>query len=111
MMSNATLRNTPDDISNDGMDAGFMSIDSRLDGMDTRFTAIESRLDGMDARFTVIESRLTAIESRLTKIETQLQYTATKEDLQKLKVWVLGGLMGGMTLAATAVVIVLRLMG
>ena len=28
-----------------------------------------------------------------------MKYLATKEDLQKLKVWVLGGVVGGMILA------------
>ena len=30
-------------------------------------------------------------ESRITRLETQIDSLATKEDLQKLKVWVLGG--------------------
>ena len=31
-------------------------------------------------------------ESRITHIETQIESLATKEDLQKLKAWILGGL-------------------
>ena len=36
-------------------------------------------------------------EERLASIETTLTHTATKEDIQKLKVWVLtgGGIAGG----------------
>jgi len=31
------------------------------------------------------------IEARLAALETRIEYLATKEDIQKLKVWVLGG--------------------
>ena len=47
-------------------------------------------------------------ESRLTRLETHLQYLATKEDLQKLKVWWLIGIIGGMGLAATIALTFLR---
>ena len=39
-------------------------------------------------------------ESRLTRLETHFSYLATKEDLQKLKVWWLIGIITGMGLAA-----------
>ena len=42
-----------------------------------------------------------SFENRLTRLETHLRYLATKEDLQKLKVWWLGGIIAGMGLAAT----------
>ena len=42
-----------------------------------------------------------SFENRLTRLETHMQYLATKEDLQKLKVWWLGGIIAGMGLAAT----------
>ena len=43
------------------------------------------------------------VEERLTKIETRLDMMATREDIQKLKVWVLtgGGLVGVVTAAIT----------
>jgi len=54
---------------------------------------------GSDRRLAAIESRLTAMETRLTVLETafdrELKHLATKEDIQKLKVWVLGGVLGG----------------
>ena len=48
-------------------------------------------------------------ESRLTRLETHLQYLATKEDLQKLKVWWLVGIITGMGLAAAIALAVLRI--
>lgn len=54
-----------------------------------------------------------SFENRLTRLETHLQYLATKEDLQKLKVWWLGGIIAGMglaaTIAATIAIAVLRI--
>ena len=41
------------------------------------------------------------MENRLTALETHLKYLATKEDLEKLKVWWLIGILSGMALAAT----------
>jgi len=51
---------------------------------------------GSDLRLAAIESRLAAMETRLTVLETDSKHYATKEDIQKLKVWVLGGVLGGM---------------
>ena len=48
-------------------------------------------------------------ESRLARLETHLQYLTTKEDLQKLKVWMLIGVIGGMGLAATITLAVIRI--
>ena len=50
-----------------------------------------------------------SLESRLTRLETHMQYLATKEDLQKLKVWWLAGIIAGMGLAATVSLVVLRI--
>ena len=47
-------------------------------------------------------------EARISRLETHLQYLATKEDLQKLKVWWLGGIIAGMGLAAMVALGVLR---
>ena len=42
--------------------------------------------DGVDARLRTVE--------RLARLETHMDYTATKEDIQKLKNWVLIGALG-----------------
>lgn len=45
------------------------------------------------------DRRLAAIESRLASLETELKHLATKEDIQKIKVWVLGGALGSVAVA------------
>ncbi|MCY4381667.1 MAG: hypothetical protein OXE44_00760 [Nitrospinae bacterium] len=49
-------------------------------------------------------------ERRLSSLETHIQYLATKEDIQKVKVWVLGGVLGGMGIAAAITVGIFRLL-
>lgn len=44
-----------------------------------------------------VDARLRAVEERLVRLETRMENMATKEDIQKLKIWVLwvlGGLLG-----------------
>ncbi len=38
---------------------------------------------------------------RLVRLETRIEYIATKEDIQKLKVWVLGGVIAAIIIAFT----------
>ena len=54
-----------------------------------------------------IEIRLARLEE---KLETHLRYLATKEDIQKIKVWCLGGVIGGMAVAAGLAVGILKLL-
>lgn len=46
---------------------------------------------------------------RLATIEERVKHLATKEDIQKIKVWCLSGVLGGMALAAGVALAVLRL--
>lgn len=41
-----------------------------------------------------VDARLRAVEERLARLETRMEYMATKEDIQKLRIWVLGGALG-----------------
>ncbi len=50
---------------------------------------------------------LRAIEESLTKLETRMEYMATKEDIEGLKVWMLGR---GFTAMVTTAGLVLALM-
>ena len=54
------------------------------------------------------EDRLRNVEIQLaeirTKLDTQLDHLATKNELTTLKVWVLGGVLGGMAIAASIAV-------
>ena len=54
------------------------------------------------------DSRLRAVEQDVREIKTEIKHLATKEDLQKLKVWWLLGIIAGMGLAATVALGVLR---
>ena len=49
------------------------------------------------------------IEARLASLETRTQCLATKEDIQKVKVWCLLGVPGGMAIAASLAVGILKL--
>ena len=49
------------------------------------------------------------VEHRLARLEARVEYLTTKEDIQKVKVWVLVGVLGGMGIAATLAVGILKL--
>ena len=49
------------------------------------------------------------LESRVSSLETHLRYLATNEDLQKLTVWWLLGIISGMGLAAMIALAFLRI--
>lgn len=51
-----------------------------------------------------VDARLRAVEDRLVRLETRMEYMATKEDLQKLKIWILGGVLGGIFAAIVAAI-------
>ncbi len=50
---------------------------------------------------------------RLARLEEQIKHTATKEDIQRIRVWVLsgvlGGMLGGMGVAAGLAVTIVKL--
>ena len=50
-------------------------------------------------------------ERRVTRLETHLKYLATKEDIQKLKVWWLIGIISGMAVAVGMAMTFLKLFG
>ena len=52
---------------------------------------------GLDGRLRNVEIQLAEIR---TKLDTQLDHLATKNEVTKLKVWVLTGVLGGMAIAA-----------
>ena len=63
---------------------------------------------GNDVRLRRVEDRLTRLE---TKLDTALPYLATKEDIQKIKVWILAGVLGGIALAVTVAFAFLKMFG
>ena len=59
-------------------------------------------------RLRNVENRSTGIETRL---DTILPHLATKEDIQKIKVWALAGVLGGIALAVTIALAFLKIFG
>ena len=49
------------------------------------------------------------LEARVRALETHLSYLATREDVIRLKVWILGSVIGGMVIVATLALAVYRL--
>jgi len=47
------------------------------------------------------DRRLAAIEARLASLEAELKHLATKEDIQKIKVWALCGVLGASGITIT----------
>lgn len=58
------------------------------------------------------DERLRAVEVGLAKLETKVdgldQKVATKTDISNLKVWVLGGVLGAIGIAATIATIIVK---
>ena len=73
-------------------DAQMNVIDRRFEHLETRFDKLETRMDGL-------ESGLIRLE---TEFKTEMKHVATKA-------WVLGGLAGGMGIAATIAVTFVKL--
>lgn len=57
--------------------------------------------------------RMRSVEARLTRLETVVETTlptlATKEDIQKIKVWILGGLLAGIVIVVPVVLTLFRI--
>ena len=54
-------------------------------------------------------SDLVALKIEVAKIQTRLERMATQEDILRLKVWILAGVLGGMAIAATLAATIARL--
>ncbi len=80
-------------------DTQMNAIDLRFAGLETRFDNLESRFDNLGTRFDGLETRVIRLE---TEFRTEMKHVATKA-------WVLGGVTGGMGLAATIAVTFVKL--
>ena len=62
-----------------------------------------------------LDDRLRNVEIQLaemrTKLDTELGHLATKDELTKVKVWVLSGVLGGMAIAAGMALAAARILG
>ena len=107
MNANPDFKAPPDPpAAESGSRGGSDGLESRLTRLETHFQYLATKED-----LQKLETHLQyfATKEDLRKLETHLQYFATKEDIPKLKVWWLGGIIGGMGLAATIAIAVLRL--
>lgn len=55
-----------------------------------------------------VDARLRAVEECLARLETRMENMATKEDLQKLKIWFLGGALGSVVVAVFITLLVVK---
>ena len=87
-------------------DAQMNAIDGRFEHLETRFDKLEGRFDKLEGRFDKLETRIDGLESGLIRLETEfktgMKHVATKA-------WVLGGLAGGMGIAATIAAVFVKL--
>lgn len=51
-----------------------------------------------------VDALLRAVEERLARLETRMDYMATKEDIENLKIWILGGALGSVVAAIVAAI-------
>ena len=49
------------------------------------------------------------VRERLAKLEERTEHSATKEDIQKLKVWILGGVIGGLVATVPIALLTIKL--
>lgn len=49
------------------------------------------------------------LRERVSALETELKHLATKNDVSGLKIWILSGVIGGMTLAVLVALAIVRL--
>lgn len=72
------------------------------DGIETRLRTIERDIAEVKKDVASLEDRLRAVEIDIREIKTQLKHVATKA-------WILGGVLGGMGIAAGIALAVARL--
>jgi len=81
-------------------------FDAQMNVIDGRFKHLETRFDKLEGRFDKLETRMDGLESGLIRLETEfkteMKHVATKS-------WVLGGLAGGMGIAATIAAVFVKL--
>ena len=56
------------------------------------------------------EGRLVAVEAEVAVLNARLDHLATKEEIQSVKVWILCGVLGGMSVAAALAIAILKLL-
>ena len=73
---------------------------------DAQMNAFELRFSGLETGFDKLETRIDGLESGLIRLETEFK---TEMKHVATKAWVLGGLAGGMGIAATIAAVIVKL--
>ena len=98
MSMNEYLGKKDFDAQMNAIEQRFSGLDTRFDKLEGRFDKLEGRFDNMEGRFDKLETRIDGLESGLIRLETEFK---TEMKHVATKAWVLGGLAGGMGIAAT----------
>ena len=56
------------------------------------------------------EGRLVAVEADVAVLNARMDYLATKEEIRSVKVWILCGVLGGMSVAAALAIAIFKLL-
>ncbi len=81
-------------------------FDAQMNVIDRRFEHLETRFDKLEGRFDTLETRIDGLESGVIRLETEFK---TEMKHVATKAWVLGGLAGGMGIAATIAAVFVKL--
>ena len=81
-------------------------FDAQMSVIDRRFEHLETRFDKLEGRFDKLETRIDGLESGVIRLETEFK---TEMKHVATKAWVLGGLAGGMGIAATIAAVFVKL--
>lgn len=81
-------------------------FDAQMGVIDRRFEHLETRFDNLEGRFDKLETRIDGLESGVIRLETEFK---TEMKHVATKAWVLGGLAGGMGIAATIAAVFVKL--
>ncbi len=72
---------------------------------------IEHRIDELQKSVEENRKDISEIKTSVVKIEAKSEKVATDTDIERLKVWILSGVLGGMVAAAGITVGVIKLFG
>lgn len=106
MGMNETLEKKDFDVQMNAIELRFSGLETRFAKLEGRFAKLEGRFDKLEGRFDKLETRIDGLESGLIRLETEFK---TEMNHVATKAWVLGGLAGGMGIAATIAVTFVKL--
>ena len=103
-------RKNPSEGGNGGNGGGGSDITQRLSAVEQGLGTVEKRLGAVEEKVGAVEQRLGTVEKNIAVLDERTQYLATKDDVSQLKVWVLGGVLGGMAAGIPITISALKLL-